>query len=554
MTLDIKNWKNCFPFPEPREDQEKCIQFALEQFFIHDKDYVVIEAGLGIGKSAIGMTIANFFNSHLQEVEQLPTTDPEEFTAGSYSLTSQKILQEQYLRDFSDAPCELRTIISSANFSCSGRPGSTCADSLRVYSALKGKFPAAPQKHCKQFCPYKQQKREFLQGLNGITNYPYFLAETMYAGQLKPRNLLIVDEAHNIEAAVGKFVELRITEKFAKSVLNLTIPSTKKIDDMFEWLSKKYEPALQKCIKKLVKDIEKADESKAVEYSKKLETLDKHICKIHRLQKTWSPLNWIINVDDSSGLFWDFKPVDVSLWTEDLLFRFGKKKLLLSATILDYDYYCKSTGIPKDKTAFISIDSPFKPANKPIIYVPTGKMSYAEIDKTLPHLADMVREILKSHQGEKGIIHSVNFRIAEYIMNNVKDSRLLVQKKGMDRNELLQKHIESSEPTVLVSPSMTEGVDLKDDLSRFQVFCKIPFPVLTDEVVKRKMAARKEFYGYTTAQSIIQAVGRSVRSESDWAVTYILDSCAKDFFRNNSHYFPPSFSNSVMNLGNEKLF
>ena len=95
---------------------------------------------------------------------------------------------------------------------------------------------------------------------------------------------------------------------------------------------------------------------------------------------------------------------------------------------------------------------------------------------------------------------------------------------------------------------MTEGVDLKGNLSEFQILCKMPFPYLGDKVVKKKMNKWKWWYNTQTIRTIIQSVGRSIRSEKDKAVTYILDSdwsrvknmCRKDFpkdFFDNYHEF-----------------
>ena len=94
----------------------------------------------------------------------------------------------------------------------------------------------------------------------------------------------------------------------------------------------------------------------------------------------------------------------------------------------------------------------------------------------------------------------------------------------------MQEHLSRiGEGTVLVSPSMTEGVDLKDDLSRFQVMIKVPYPDLADTRISRrkeleeKMKLRPLSYVYKTAIVIIQAIGRSVRTETDYAVTFTLD-------------------------------
>jgi Rad3-related DNA helicase len=96
------------------------------------------------------------------------------------------------------------------------------------------------------------------------------------------------------------------------------------------------------------------------------------------------------------------------------------------------------------------------------------------------------------------------------------------------KDEALKKHCESHQPTVLVAQSMQEGLDLHDGLSRFQVILKIPFPYLGDEYVKQRKKLNPPWFEWQTALKLMQASGRSVRSERDWAYTYVLD---RDFAR-----------------------
>lgn len=143
------------------------------------------------------------------------------------------------------------------------------------------------------------------------------------------------------------------------------------------------------------------------------------------------------------------------------------------------------------------------------------------------------------------IIHNcVNYKVVNYIRDKLRNPRLLIQ-NDENRDAILRRHIDADEPTVLVSPSMTEGVDLKDDLSRFQIFCKIPFPYIGDEVVKKRMARDTGWYPFVTARSMVQAAGRSIRNENDFASTYILDTCWEAFYRQNKTLFPATFRKSL---------
>ena len=133
-----------------------------------------------------------------------------------------------------------------------------------------------------------------------------------------------------------------------------------------------------------------------------------------------------------------------------------------------------------------------------------------------------------------------SYKIASYIKKNIKSSRLLTHDSN-NRDEILHKHMTSKEPTILLSPSMTEGVDLQQDMSRFQVVCKVPYPYLGDPLVSKRMHKWNWWYPLQTAKTIVQSVGRSVRSIDDHAVTYILDAKWEDFYRKHKNLFPVDF-------------
>ena len=167
-------------------------------------------------------------------------------------------------------------------------------------------------------------------------------------------------------------------------------------------------------------------------------------------------------------------------------------------------------------------------------------MNKSNIESTLPKIVQAVRKILDQHPDEKGIIHTHTFRIARVLKYSIKGRRLLMH-TSEDREEVLRMHLESPEPTVLLSPSMTEGVDLKGDLSRFQVVCKVPYPYYGDPLVRKRMNKWEWWYPLQTAKTLIQASGRSIRDAEDYAVTYILDADWESFFRRSSGFFPADF-------------
>jgi Rad3-related DNA helicase len=290
-------------------------------------------------------------------------------------------------------------------------------------------------------------------------------------------------------------------------------------------------------------------EQPSSDQTKQYESMDKHICKVNRFINNYDPANWVMTVTrvgegKKATHKFEFKPVNVAPFGHDYLFKFGDVVLMMSGTILDHELFCKDLGIPLHQTAFMTVESPFAAENRPIHYLPVGKMNAKDIDATLPKMAGVIKDLLKLHADQKGIIHAHSFKVVKYLQENVKSDRLLVQNET-NREEILEIHCESKEPTVLVSPSMNEGVDLRDDLSRFQVICKVPFPYIGSDLVKKRMQLDERWYPYTTAKTIMQAYGRSVRNQDDHAQTYVLDECWEDFYRQNKSLFPKSFKEAL---------
>ncbi|MER3407656.1 MAG: hypothetical protein C4292_02395 [Nitrososphaera sp.] len=117
---------------------------------------------------------------------------------------------------------------------------------------------------------------------------------------------------------------------------------------------------------------------------------------------------------------------------------------------------------------------------------------------------------------------------------------------ALDREEVLEKHRTSKRPTVLISPSMHQGVDLKDDLSRFQIIVKVPYPDLTDKKVSKMKERDPNWYTWYTALRLAQSYGRSIRSADDHAETYILDSSVTFLLKSAQDMMPKWFMEAVV--------
>lgn len=365
-------------------------------------------------------------------------------------------------------------------------------------------------------------------------------------------NSILVSNCHNTETELGKFIEVSFSEKFARDILKCKIPKLDTQEAVLEWVKGPYRKAVNKYVRELEKNLVRLSDSEGQgEFSKQYEMLEKHTGKIDQFIEVYNPTNWVMNVaypqegNRRGARKFEFKPIDLGPYSQKVFLKNGARLLMMSATVVDYEVFCSSIGLKPEDVAYLRIESPFPVENRPINYIPVGSMGKDNIEKTLPVMAEAVRMILEKHPGEKGVIHTTNYRVAKYLVENVQTNRFLTHESG-NRDEVLRFHVNSSEPTVLLSPSMMEGVDLADDSSRFQILCKVPFPYLGDQVAIKRKEKRKGWYEMQTVKSILQSVGRSIRNENDHAITYILDSSFDYLYKKNKWMFPSDFQSSIV--------
>ena len=99
----------------------------------------------------------------------------------------------------------------------------------------------------------------------------------------------------------------------------------------------------------------------------------------------------------------------------------------------------------------------------------------------MPRHSHAIDKIMTDHKERKGIIHTTSYEQLNFIKQNISkfnQRRLLETNPDVERDGIINEHFKSNKPTVLISPSLHLGLDLKDDLSRFQIITKVPYPSL----------------------------------------------------------------------------
>ncbi|MDQ3884162.1 MAG: ATP-dependent DNA helicase, partial [Thermoproteota archaeon] len=203
-----------------------------------------------------------------------------------------------------------------------------------------------------------------------------------------------------------------------------------------------------------------------------------------------------------------------------------------------------------EKVKFIRIEqSDFPVKNRPIHMMNVAWLNAKTMNVNMPKIAQAIDNIMSIHRNEKGIIHTTSYSQLRFIKDNIgkeNASRLVETGSTLNRSDVLKNHYMSSKPTVLISPSLHLGVDLKDDLSRFQVVVKVPYPDLTDKKIAAKKDRDPKWYTWNTVLRLVQAYGRSVRSPDDHATTYILDSSASYLLNSARDLMPKWFKEAIV--------
>jgi ATP-dependent DNA helicase DinG len=551
----------------PRQQQTD----VLEEIFKNWGSYSYFACSLpvGVGKTYIATGIADALKK-------------------AYIITSTLQLQNQYETSWD----EIVNLKGRSNYTCNVNPNFTvdaapCAANKDLYA------------DCMQHktCSYYNQKNLAIQSRAMITNPVYMLYST-HCGFAKDeespwvkRDVLIIDEAHNLENHLVSFAESTIdpikyhedfgcdTDKFQftgdqvadymmiNDILSILLD---KAQELAEKLEKEFPVAKFTGVDPRVwaRGFSEKAAEKVRKMNVKMNAVDKAIQPLKIFFSTHSTpeelsRRWLMTKIDGQNV------VKLSPIYGDFLFKeyFGTladKFIFLSATLGTKQAFSKELGLVESELLYVETDSPFPPEKSPVIVMPSIKLSKDHYENNAKKAGGLIDEILKLHPNQRGIIHCVTYDLQKHIFNGVTPAnrkRLLcrdmdtlsgkIEIKGYPKKykneELLKLHETSKQTnTILLSPSMMEGVDLHDDLSEFQVIIKLPWANLGDARIRLKSQLDPNWYANKMWLSILQASGRSTRHEEDSSTTYLLDENAKYFYDQWKHNLPSWFKKRLI--------
>ena len=546
--------KNDLAKYKPRKEQKEALSFIEAEYQKNKLNkFFLLNLPVGSGKSHLALMIADWYKKNVNRMARVDI------------ITNSKILQDQYSGEY-ESICDLK---GKENYEC---------QSYSCSCAQGSEFNRLNKTSCES-CPYSNARESYISGGVSLTNFYLYILYAMYNPKLmesRDARVLIVDEAHEFDDVMSDFVSIKITEIIVKKFkfsneyeIMKRLKGVTSIANYVEFLKflaseilttiESMETGMSSTSRNVKQDkrdlkINKliGGKNSDVKMMQLATDLKQYQTKIEIFLKEYkeNPNNWVLETNYNEKL----RQKELSLepiWAYDYLdkyvFSHYDMVILMSGTILDKNLFCQLNGLDVTKAVYYSIRSPFNPKNRPIYYMPVGKMSYKSKEETFKKYIPYIQKLLDKYKNKKGIIHTNSFELAKWIEGAIKDPRLIFH-DSTNKDEILRFHKESDKPTVIVSPSMDTGVSFDNDDARFQIIAKVPYPSLGSQKNKLRQSNNPDWYSWKTVSGIVQMTGRPVRSNLDYADTIIIDGSFGDVIKHSSHFLPDWIQEAIKKI------
>lgn len=538
---------DCFPkvghITKPRKGQVDVLR-AIEKAFADGYKNVLLEAPVGSGKSGIAVAAGTFYGT-------------------SHILTPRKSLQDQYLEDFK--PVGVALMKGRNAYPCtypSSKPGGAYESVIRLIREGGIPQPKFGQKTCdKGDCKNDLQVleactgSEWVSGSGGEAGYmtdathpcPYheaiavaqdsrmvvhnlhsFIFQSYFAGRFDARNLIVLDECHEIEGIVRGFAEIKLSLPFL--VPEGDIPNREDYKTLEQW-GVWFEGFAEKLSTR-----ERMDGS--TERSEFIQTIQKMTVFSDQFGE-----EFVFRVEEGmngKSMVFTFIPKRIGHLVEKYLLSYGDKRLLMSGTIYSKATFCRNNGLKEEETCFMRIGSSFPLDTRPIICKPEYRVdtSHKMWDENFGQMIQNITKVMNIFDDAKGLIHTPSYQASLTIYNALKSTGRVVAHTKDDFSQKLQEFYAAEEPLVFLSPICQQGVDFKGDRARFQIVLRVPYANTSDPFVEYLVKEDFPGYNYQALVTFGQQIGRVNRSEDDFGVTVLMDDRFGKFLSRNKSVLP----------------
>ena len=419
-------------------------------------------------------------------------------------------------------------------------------------------------------CYYERAKRVWRQSSIVILNHHLLFADLKIGGALlPPYDVLVIDEAHNLEDVAVEYFGIRLTNfqlpynlrllirdlpyhELASIVTKVESTNTKLFHEIATLFGHgthrvtaplKMGAVLFDTLDELINVLKGLQVSDPEEYELKSRYITRFDNWRYELscfmeQTLTETVYWVeVRSSTRSGVKVELHtaPLDVAPYLHELLWQRDIPIIFTSATLaVDNNLGYWKTTVGLDDTVDLVLASPFDYYHNMLVYVPKYGV---EPDQSgyLEFVASEVTKLIKLSHG-KALVLFTNLDIMDKIYSLTVSGlpttlqRTFMKQGDRSRTALLT-NMQKLGGVLFGADTYWQGIDLPGPSLVMLIITRLPFKVPDSPIVQAKIELIKShggnpFWKYQLPQAIMklrQGVGRLIRRESDYGVVAILD-------------------------------
>lgn len=511
-----------FPFDSFREKQYQIIEVSIDALYNQGYSNLVLDLPTGTGKSPINTTLLRYAEDGF-------------YTTPSKSLRQQleddDVLNEHYksLKARKDYTCAI-TGENCEDCSINQSSDKSCAENVNTGSGAG--------------CTYWSQKMSSMNNDISVLTFSYLIIDNMLPEEANDtpisfgdREMLVIDEGQNLDVQTAslhagfKITPYSLPKAVFRGATDSADYDAQSYDDVKDIIDLIY----NRCQDFPRSDVPQFEmepaEKKCMNLVEKIDWMRDEIERDN---------HWVVDVDSDKykGNYvktLELRPINVSSFLKNNVWSRADKRVVSTATLpyrANPEIWLRKVGLDPEKTKVISVDMPFPKENRPIHTKDmVCSMSSNGDEENWDEIMKKLNELAKRHYNQNCLIHSSSYARAEKVLDSIDSeehpylhNNVIVHNNRRDADVEIEDW-QASDHDIFISPSMMEGVDLKDDMCRWQVLLKVPYPSMDSRIeyiVNNTKYGWNEYFERALLR-VVQSYGRAIRSKDDYAEFYVLD-------------------------------